>query len=872
MLKKTKNLIVIFFVLTAMSVAVNFALAQGADNLLWGGTQNEVGNTIGLGSEDPRILAAKIIRVFIGFLGIIAVGLIMYAGFLWMTSGGEESRITKAKQVLRNAVIGLAIILLSFGIVTFILSKFLGATRVGGPGPGAGPPDAGTGLGALGSCTVESVYPEPNQEEVPRNTAIIITFKEEVDPTTLCDDAGGNNNGVCDAGEYIIPENVRIYKTAAGDACGPPCDGNVLEVNVATNDNKTFVFIPTEYLGSPSEHIWYTVHLTNEIEKRDKSGANNGIFSTCSADYMEWQFKVSNKVDLTPPQVKEGGVFPVPDNEQDEVGAITDAVAASGVIRVVGQPNVYVPAVVASVGKNPSGADWNDAEAVADSGNQESGILTVTILSDGSTAQLSKGSVLLGSAAFNGSSVTFPGYFTLTVAGDGAYGAGNSWNVDITAEQKADTLTAGDITYVFGEDIAIGGTTAATASNITGVLVKNPLLGSFVTSGSSIFVTAKVAGSSGNNIVLATSNTDAIDITPMSGGTDREVTTIVNDKKDQPRNSVIQINFNEAVNPLTVSGDAESLQDYIAVKCVSGDCTGSEFFDCGSDVCVRGSFTVSNNYKTVEFVSDNQCGVNGCGEKIYCLPENANLKVDMVAARLDVCAGDSDCAYKTPYNNCASVGTSYACQNSDGVNYPLANYPLEGIADTASNSLDGNRNGEADAPVSFYNENTGGPGGDNFRWSFYISDAIDLAPPKINLISPEHNYSGVSLNEPVLVSFSKVMMSDSLKTGSKTVSNGDNKVEHKLINIRNFNNKPIGYWITKENVDTPPLDGYPDYTVARINHSMLSDATSYRSQVGSGVKDIYQNCFKPSAGPNCAATEAFPSCCGEVLTAGSECP
>ncbi len=870
MLKKAKNLIIILFVLTAMSIAVNFALAQGADSLLWGGTQNEIGNTIGLGSEDPRVLAAKIIRVFIGFLGIIAVGLIVYAGFLWMTSEGDESQITKAKQVLKNAVIGLAIILLSFGIVTFILSKFLIATGVGGPGAGTSPPGAGIGFGALGSCTVESVYPEPNQEEVPRNTAIMVTFKEEVDPTTICNDAGGNNNGVCDAGEYIIPENVKIYKTAAGDACGSSCNGNVLEVNVATNDNKTFVFTPVKYLGSPSENIWYTIHLTNEIEKNDKSGINDGIFSTCSTDYLEWQFKVSNKVDLTPPQVKKGGVFPAPDNDQDEINVATDAVAADGSIGVLSQPNVYAASTVISVSKNPSTGSWNDATAVANNGNQENGILSVTILSDGLTAQLSKGSVLLGSSAFSGSSVFFSGYFTLTVGGDGKYAVGNSWNVNITAEQKADTLTVGGTIYVFGEDIAVGGTTAATVSNIIDALIKakTKLFGSFVTSGDSISMSANVAGSAGNNIILSVSNTGAIKITPMSGGKDREVTTIINDKKDQPRNAAIQINFNEAVNPLTISGDAESLQNYIAVKCVGGDCSGSEFFNCGSNICVRGSFKVSNGYKTVEFISDNKCGVNGCGEDIYCLPENSNLRVDITAAALDSCAGANDCVPRTPYNNCVSG----VCQNTDGVNYPLSQYPLSGIADVASNSLDGNRNKEANGPLSFYNENIGGVGGDNFQWSFYINGVIDLAPPEINFISPKYNDSGASLSDPVLISFSKIMMSDSLRTGSKTVSNGGNNVEHKLINIRNFKNKPIGYWVTKENIDKPPLDGYPDYTQARINHSMFSDTTSYRSQVGSGVKDIYQNCFKPSAGPNCAATDAFPSCCGETPTADSKCP
>lgn len=869
MLNKLKFLVIAICVFTAGLIAVNFAFAQSADSLLWGDTQNEVGNRIGLGSEDPRVMAAKIIRVFIGFLGIIAVVLIMYAGFLWMTSEGNEETVAKAKRVLKNAVIGLAIILISFGVVTFILNKFLGATGVGGLGGGGSPPSAGTGFGALGSCTVESVYPEPNQEEVPRNSIIIITFKEAVDPTTLCDDAGGNGNGVCDAGEYIIPENVRIYKTGAGDACGPPCDGNVLEVNVVTTDNKTFIFMPVNYLGSPSEYIWYSVHLTNDVEKVDKSGIDDGIFSTCNPGWMEWQFEVSNKIDLTPPQVKDGGIFPRPDNDQDEIAAASAAVQAEGGITVIDRPDVYVAAAIVSVA--PGGGS-QPASAVVDENNSEEGVLTVTVLADGSTARLNKGATLLGSAVFSDFSVTFPGYFTLTVGG--AYSAGNSWNIDIIAEQQADTLIAGSIIYVFGEDISSSPSNNVTASNINTALSAHPAFDSSV-AGNIVSLTAAVAGRSGNNIILAAGNESSLAITAMNGGTDPTITTTINDQKDQPRNAAIQINLNEAVNPLTVSGDAEDLQDYIAVKCVGGDCTGPEFFNCGGDICVYGSFAVSNRYRTVEFISDNQCGVNGCGENIYCLPENSNLRVDLAAADLDDCASASDCAVRSPYNDCENIGAYNVCRNADDINYPLSAYPLTGIADAASNSLDGNRDADADSPISFYDENVAGPGGDNFQWSFFINDLIDLSPPIIDSLSADHvnGSADVPLTDPVGINFSKLMLSSSLMTGSKTIINGGDEITHKNINIWNFTGKPTGYWITNEGVDTSsPPDGYPEYTRGLINHSMFSDATSYRSQVGSGVKDIYQNCFKPSAGPGCAATDANPSCCGEVLTAGSECP
>ena len=61
------------------------------------------------------------ISVFLSFLGIIFLILILYAGFLWMTSGGNEEQITKAKGMLKNSIIGLAIIISAYAITYFVI-------------------------------------------------------------------------------------------------------------------------------------------------------------------------------------------------------------------------------------------------------------------------------------------------------------------------------------------------------------------------------------------------------------------------------------------------------------------------------------------------------------------------------------------------------------------------------------------------------------------------------------------------------------------------------------------------------------------------------------------------------------------------------
>lgn len=71
--------------------------------------------------KDPRLVMVGIINVFLGVLGIVFVVLIIYAGYLWMTSAGSEEKTRKAKNILTNSAIGLAIILSAWAITRFVL-------------------------------------------------------------------------------------------------------------------------------------------------------------------------------------------------------------------------------------------------------------------------------------------------------------------------------------------------------------------------------------------------------------------------------------------------------------------------------------------------------------------------------------------------------------------------------------------------------------------------------------------------------------------------------------------------------------------------------------------------------------------------------
>ncbi len=109
------------FVLFSLPLAVN---AAGV-NL---GLTSDVEGALGLGTTDVRVTIARIINVFMGLLGIIAVVIILYGGFIWMTAAGNEERVDQARKMIVSGVIGLAIILSAYAIARFVVNSLVSAT------------------------------------------------------------------------------------------------------------------------------------------------------------------------------------------------------------------------------------------------------------------------------------------------------------------------------------------------------------------------------------------------------------------------------------------------------------------------------------------------------------------------------------------------------------------------------------------------------------------------------------------------------------------------------------------------------------------------------------------------------------------------
>ncbi len=63
----------------------------------------------------------KVISVLLGLLGIIFLGLIVYAGTLWMIAAGNEDKVTRSKDTMRRAIIGLVIVVGAYAISQYVV-------------------------------------------------------------------------------------------------------------------------------------------------------------------------------------------------------------------------------------------------------------------------------------------------------------------------------------------------------------------------------------------------------------------------------------------------------------------------------------------------------------------------------------------------------------------------------------------------------------------------------------------------------------------------------------------------------------------------------------------------------------------------------
>jgi len=133
MMKKVYSVFVLLIMLSAF-VNVCMVPVASANTLQTNITtsMDEVSKAAGYGEpsdvQDLPEMIGNFISILLGLLGMVMVIIIIYAGYLWMTGGGDPEKIKDAKSWMLNAIIGLIILLAAYSISDFVILKVFCAT------------------------------------------------------------------------------------------------------------------------------------------------------------------------------------------------------------------------------------------------------------------------------------------------------------------------------------------------------------------------------------------------------------------------------------------------------------------------------------------------------------------------------------------------------------------------------------------------------------------------------------------------------------------------------------------------------------------------------------------------------------------------
>lgn len=85
----------------------------------------------GTSSGDLASVILNIINYVLAIVGVIALAYLIYGGFRYITSGGNEDTVSDAKNIIINAVIGIIVIGVAAAVVNFVIRGVGGSVPAG---------------------------------------------------------------------------------------------------------------------------------------------------------------------------------------------------------------------------------------------------------------------------------------------------------------------------------------------------------------------------------------------------------------------------------------------------------------------------------------------------------------------------------------------------------------------------------------------------------------------------------------------------------------------------------------------------------------------------------------------------------------------
>lgn len=117
-----------FLLFLSFFFATNFCLAAFLKNDTQTNVEAQADRSAGSGYETNKVsniygLVQTVINAFLSLIGVLFLIYMLYAGYNWMTAQGDEEKVTKAKDTIQRAVIGVIIVVAAYAISVFVIDR-----------------------------------------------------------------------------------------------------------------------------------------------------------------------------------------------------------------------------------------------------------------------------------------------------------------------------------------------------------------------------------------------------------------------------------------------------------------------------------------------------------------------------------------------------------------------------------------------------------------------------------------------------------------------------------------------------------------------------------------------------------------------------
>ena len=125
--------IIIFLLFAYCLLFIDSVKAQSFGNLsdslanIAGQTNDTQGGRIG--KADLPTIVGGILYGVLGFLGVLCLVIIIYAGIKWTMAGGNQETVASARKTIQYAIIGVIVILGAYAISIYVVEQVIGRDR-----------------------------------------------------------------------------------------------------------------------------------------------------------------------------------------------------------------------------------------------------------------------------------------------------------------------------------------------------------------------------------------------------------------------------------------------------------------------------------------------------------------------------------------------------------------------------------------------------------------------------------------------------------------------------------------------------------------------------------------------------------------------